>query len=99
MATISWATAVSGDWVTGADWSGSVAPNSATADAAITVGGSYAVTIASGESFTVDSLAFSPGGNGTLALNGTLTLGGTLASMTANSGTVNLAGTIAGGTV
>src|SRR5271169_962160 len=98
-APVSWANAVNGDWAIASDWSPAGAPNSVTADAAITVGGNYTVTIATGESFLVDSLAFDPGSGGTLALNGTLSLGGTLDAMIESSGTVNLAGTVIGGTV
>ena len=74
MTTFSWLNAVNGDWGIGADWSPTGPANSATADATIAVAGSYIVTIATGESFLVDSLTFNPGSGGTLALNGTLKL-------------------------
>jgi fibronectin-binding autotransporter adhesin len=99
MTTSSWTSAVSGDWSTAASWSPAGPANAATADAVIAVAGAYTVTIAAGESFLVDSLTFDPATSGVLALNGKLTLGGTLAELTESSGTINLAGTLAGGTL
>ena len=93
-----WKNAVSGDWATAAGWTPAGPPNAANADATIAVAGAYTVTIAAAESFLVDSLTFAPTGAAVLALNGTLTLGGAQAAMTESSGTVKLAGTIAGGT-
>ncbi len=100
MTTYSWTNAVSGFWSAKGNWSPAGGPpDAATADAVITASGNYTVTIATGESFMVDSLTFSPGAGGVLALNGKLTLGGTKAAMTIGSGTLSLAGTIAGGTL
>ncbi len=95
--SFSWKSAVSADWATAADWTPAGPPNAANADATIAVTGAYTVTIGAAESFVVDSLTFDPATSGVLALNGKLTLGGTLAAMNMSSGTVNLAGTIAGG--
>ena len=76
MATYGWKSAVNGDWATAADWSPAGPPNAATADATIAVDGAYTVTIATAESFLVDSLTFAPTGAAVLALNGKLTVGG-----------------------
>jgi hypothetical protein len=59
MATFNWTAGVSGDWNTGTLWTPGTVPN-ATADVVIDatppVGASYTVTIAAGESQTVNSL-------------------------------------------
>jgi hypothetical protein len=64
MSSFTWNTATGGDWNTGTLWAGGTAPNDSvtpgtadvTIDAASTLAG-YTVTIASGESITVDSLS------------------------------------------
>ena len=101
MTTYTWKSAVSADWNPG-DWSPAGPPDSATADVSIAAGSlsGYTVTIADDESIEVDSLTFGPGPFGTLALDGMLTLGGALAAMTIEgNGTVDIAGTLAGGTL
>lgn len=60
MATYTWTHDVSGDWNTGTLWTPGTVPNDVTADvtidAATTLVNGYTVTIAAGESFTVNSL-------------------------------------------
>lgn len=59
MAIFSWKSGVSGDWATAAAWTQAAVPTAAddvTIDALAPVGGTYAVTIAKGESQTVNSL-------------------------------------------
>ena len=64
MASYTWTTGTSGNWATATNWSGQQVPNNATADVTIDApaptGGSYTVSIASGETFTVNSLAVNP---------------------------------------
>ena len=98
MTAYAWKTNVSAQWATAGDWSPSGPPNASTADATIAASGVYTVTIGAGDSYLVNSLTFDPA-SATLTVNGTLTLGGTLAAMTESSGTVNIYGTIAGGTL
>jgi hypothetical protein len=99
MTTYTWKSAVSADWSVAADWTPAGPPNAATADVGIAATGGYTVTIASGESFLVDSLSFAPP-SASLLLSGTLSLGGTQAAMAVGSGTVKLAGgTIVGGII
>lgn len=69
MATYSWTNPVSGDWNTGTLWTPGTVPD-ATADVtidALDTIGTYAVTIAAGESETINSLTL----NGTNNLSGT----------------------------
>ena len=88
MANYSWTNPVSGDWNTGTLWTPSTVPNDVTADVTIdattTVANGYAVTIAAGESFAVDSLTMNDVGGGAntpdyeaaaLELDGTLAFG------------------------
>jgi hypothetical protein len=69
MTTYSWKTGTSGDWNTPADWTGGVVPvNSGTSDVVIDAGPvttAYTVTISSGESVTVGSLALNSTNNAT----------------------------------
>jgi hypothetical protein len=92
-----WKTGVNGTWDTAGDWVGGVVPNSTTADVTIASG---AVDIASGTSFTVDSVTLTAVA-ATLEVQGILNLGGTLDKLTVGSGTLDLAsgGTIANGTI
>ena len=99
MTTYSWKNAVSGDWSATTGWSPAGPVDATTADAVIAIAGAYTVSIAAAENFLVDSLTFAPTTGGVLALDGKLTLGGALAVLTEGSGTINLAGTIAGGTL
>jgi hypothetical protein len=94
MANYSWKSGISGDWMTGADWMGGV-PNSASANATIAAGGTYAVDISSGESVTAASVTVNDNG-ATLQIYGTLNLGGTL---NLKAGALFLEGTINGGTI
>ena len=59
MTIVNWTTNASGDWNTGSLWSGGVVPNSGSVDVTIdasTTLATYTVTIAAGETQTVDSL-------------------------------------------
>ena len=98
MTAYSWKTATSGDWATAGLWTPSGPPNAVTADTTIGVSGTYTVTIAATEGFSVDSLTMSDA-SATLQLLGTLTLGGATATLNLNSGTVVANGVISGGTV
>ena len=70
----SWKSAVSADWSIAADWSlGSVPNDAAGANVLLNAAGSYTVSIASGESFSVASIVVS---GGTLGLVGSLVIGG-----------------------
>ena len=87
MAIFSWKSGVSGDWATAAAWTQAAVPTAAddvTIDALAPVGGTYAVTIAKGESQTVNSLTMngvnnlagsntSPYNAAALEIDGTLT--------------------------
>ena len=96
-----WATPVSGDWATGADWTGAVAPG-ATSNATIDAAGAYTVTIsapAGALSLTLNDAGAVVQDVGGLtvggALNvtaGTLAIGGSGTAVTAAS--VNNAGTM-----
>ena len=60
MASYNWATGISGDWNTAADWTPATVPNDVAADVTIdappVTPGTYIVTIAAGESETVNTL-------------------------------------------
>ena len=86
MTTYSW-NGVNGDWSNAADWTPSGVPNSATAIADITASGSYAVTIASGESYAAGSVTIG-NSNAALYVNGTASLNVT--GSFANSGVLGL---------
>jgi fibronectin-binding autotransporter adhesin len=94
MTTSNWNVSASGDWSDASDWSGGV-PNSSSDDAVIAQSGTYTVTIGSGESFTVGSITLNDA-NATLKIGGKLDLANTL---TLTAGTLNLTGTIDGGTI
>jgi hypothetical protein len=68
MATYSWAAPISGDWKTASDWSPALVPNDPTANVIIDnpTLAAYLVTIAAGETETVNSLTM----NGTADLAG-----------------------------
>ena len=86
---------MSGDWGTAANWSSNAVPNGTGAKAKISVAGSYTVTIAGSENFSVDTLSV----NNPLA---TLNIAGTLGvagSVSLEFGTTVLSGTIVGGTL
>jgi hypothetical protein len=95
MTSYSWNTDTSGDWNTGTLWTGGTVPNDLAADVTIDAASTltaYTVTIASGESITVDSLSM----NGSNELAGTnnpagyyaadLELDGTLAFAAGSAG-------------
>ncbi len=65
MTTYSWTKNVSGDWDTAADWTPAAIPSAATADVTIDAATTlpYTVTIAHGESVTVDSLSINAANN------------------------------------
>ncbi len=98
MTVYSWTSAISGDWGAGGLWTPAGPPNAITADATISIPGTYTVTIGATESFSVNSLAMSDSGV-TLQLLGTLTLGGVTATLNLNAGTIVASGLIAGGTI
>lgn len=100
MATFTWTTSagagVTGDWTTPSDWGISGPPGSADS-AVINAPGSYTVTINNNENETITALALNASGADLSILGtGTLNLLGTL---NATLGTVDLTGTIIGGTV
>src|SRR5579859_367552 len=93
-ANYTWIASTGGDWSVASDWAGGV-PNSANAIVAISLAGTYTVTIGASESFSVSSLAITaPGAN--LQLDGTLTVTQTL---TLAAGSIYFDGTIDGGTI
>ena len=69
MASVTWLSAVSADWSTASDWSSGVVPG-ATDDVFLNAAGSYVVSIAAGESFTINALNMT--GGGTVTVAGTL---------------------------
>lgn len=75
--TFTWVNGVSGDWNVAADWNPGTVPATASALALIqavpAAGGTYSVTIASGESFTAAGVTLNNAG-ATLDVAGTLTL-------------------------
>ncbi len=74
--TITWQTAAAGDWNVGTNWSGGVVPLD-TDNAALALSGSYDVTVASGETEGIVSLAITNAA-ATLLLGGLLNRGSTL---------------------
>jgi hypothetical protein len=87
MASFSWATNVSGDWNTGTLWIPATVPDSAAADVTIDAAATlapYTVTIASGETETVDSLSM----NGTNNFVGSNTPGNYVAAELELDGTL-----------
>ena len=100
MTAYSWKTAVSGDWSVAADWNPGGPPNAATADVTIAAAGSYVVSIAAGETFSVNTLLLNGAGSG-LDILGTLKLAGTTHKLTLQAGTITLdsGGLVQGGTV
>lgn len=96
MANYTWTTDVSGDWNTGTLWTPGTVPNDAAADVTIdattTLVGGYTVTIAAGESFTVNSLTLNDVGQGANSPDYTaaaLELDGTLAFAPGSAGTID----------
>jgi hypothetical protein len=96
MANYDWQTG-NGDWITGADWGGT-SPNSTAADATIAAAGSFEVSIAGGERFTVDSVTLANPA-ATLLIEGQLNLSGTRNLLQIDAGSVELGGVIQGGTI
>ena len=90
-----WQSGVSGDWGTVGNWNPNGAPNATTAVATITVPGTYTVTIANSESFTIGTLTLNDP-LATLNIAGTLTIANTLVL---DAGTVAVSGTINGGVI
>lgn len=75
----SWTSSLGGDWNTSSFWSLDIVPNDSGTDVDISQPGSYVVTIANGETETVDAVAM---GNlsATLSVSGVLTLTGAVPS-------------------
>lgn len=96
MTVHSWTTGKSGDWNTPADWSTSTVPNSLVADVTIDAAptlGAYTVTIAAGESETVNSLTMNgatnlAGSNRTPYAAAKLEVDGTLTFAPGSAGTL-----------
>ncbi len=97
MTTFTWTSGVSGDWSSTTDWSPAGPPGASSA-ALIDVAGTYTVTISAAE--TVNAVTLDAA-NADLDLesSGTLTLAGTDPTLTVLAGTLDLAGTLVGGTV
>ncbi len=96
MATYAWRSGVNGSWGNAALWTGGQVPNAASAAVTIAAPGTYTVTLAGGEAFTVGSLLLN-GTGALLSIAGLLHLNGTL---TVKAGRVELhRGTIQGGTI
>jgi hypothetical protein len=99
MTTYKWQTGVSGDWSITGDWTPAGTPNAATDDAVIAAGGTYAVSIGAGESFTVGGVTLdAAAATLSVASGGTLILAGT-AAVIVNQGTFQLDGLLQGGTI
>ncbi len=109
MTTASWLTPVSGSWGDGADWSTNIPPDDAGTDVIINAGTTidpgtgnyppYVITIDSGTSYTVNSVAVDNAAVGaTLAIDGTLNiLGDAMAldgNVTLGGGALSVAGTL-----
>jgi hypothetical protein len=91
MSTYTWLTGVSGDWNTPSLWAGGIVPDSVAADVSIVASGTYAVTIAAGETETVNQLTLLNGANA-VVVQGDLRFAGTLAaSLTEGTGSVTVA--------
>jgi len=97
MTTFTWKSGVSSDWSTSADWS-PAGPPGAGDTALIDVAGTYTITISTAEPANAVTLDAT---NATLDLEsgGTLTLSGTNPTLAVLAGTLDLAGTLVGGTV
>ncbi|WP_428538646.1 beta strand repeat-containing protein [Rhodopila sp.] len=96
MANFTWANDVNGDWNTGTLWTGGAVPNAVDADVTIdtttTLVGGYGVTIAAGESFTVNSLTMNDldqGANSFPYMAASLEIDGTLAFAPGSAGAID----------
>jgi hypothetical protein len=89
--TLTWTNTAGGDWSTGSNWSGGVAPTAAD-DAVIVLPGTYTIT-QSGNSSVADVVLDDPAA--TLMVSGLLNAG----TLTLDAGTLMLYGTLAGATV
>ena len=78
MTTYTWTVASSGDWGTAGDWTLATVPDSSTAIALITDAGSFTVTIAAGETRTVNAFTIGNTTTGGGASQPTLEVAGTL---------------------
>lgn len=92
MTNYDWQHGVGGDWGTASDWGGT-SPNSSTAEVTIAAAGDYAVSIASAENFTADSVTLDNAG-ATLAIVGELNLSGTRELIQMDAGALDLSGYI-----
>jgi hypothetical protein len=86
-----WIGTLGGDWAAPLDWSTYAVPGNSATNATIASAGSYGVSVASGELFSIDALTLAVGP--TLEIAGGLTLAGTLTG----AGTIDIAkdGTLA----
>ena len=94
MSSISWVSAVSGDWATGSNWSGGVVPT-ATDDVTIALSGAFTVSITTpvaANSLTLNNAQATVIDTGSLSLTGALNL-------TAGTFDLNTGGSIVGGTI
>ena len=96
MANFTWANDVAGDWNNGTLWTGGQVPNAIDADVTIdtttTLVGGYGVTIAAGESFTVNSLTMNDldqGANSFPYMAASLEIDGTLAFAPGSAGAID----------
>ena len=99
MATFTWTSGVSADWSTASDWTPSGGPpNSSTTGALINAVGTYTVTISQAETANAVTLN-AAGAELSVASTGTLFLTGSNPELQLDAGTLDLDGTLMGGTV
>jgi hypothetical protein len=90
--TSNWVNTAGGAWDVSANWSGSVVPNSTSADAVIAASGSYTVTLLSTETITLDALTLDDSG-ATLTLAGSLDFAGAANTVMLEAGTLAITST------
>ena len=99
MPNFTWTAGLSADWSDAAGWSTGTVPNAAVAVAVLAAGAAaYTVTIAAGETETVDALTLNAA-NGVLTVNGSLALAGVDARLTLQAGVLRGTGVLHGGTL
>lgn len=89
--TSTWLNGTSGDWNTGANWSGAVVPNNAATDVLIAVAPAvttYTVRLAAATTISIGGITLGNAG-ATLSISGTMQLNG--GALAVNQGTVTLA--------
>jgi hypothetical protein len=94
MTAYTWKNGASGNWGTAGDWLGGTVANSAIADVTIAGTGSK-VTIASGISYTVDSVTLGTG-SAALTIAGTLDFAGASDALVLQTGVLDVTGTLIG---